>query len=478
MRPYIKNMGTKAKKLLGEFKGLNTAFGEAGCPDGYAPYMKNISACSYPALKTREGREVIGQFSGEISYLGTFGGKYLFVIENEDNDGAAFQIKYRRDDGQWEYLQNAIIGETGRYNSIYFINKNILVCGAIYTIDGIDKTTSFYITLENGIPKIRPNYKLPYCDFIETVGGRVAVALSKSDKIYLGGIMDSDVWFDIDDGLEVSMITQNCENISAIKTFGDKLICFKPHAFGELYGNSPDNYTLIMASESIGCLEEKTICDCGRLLWLSDEGICSYGGGALPEIISSPVQKYIDNLDKSRISTACAGYDGERYIISLPQKGGGKINLVLNLKTGVFAAEDDTDFRHFTNFNGALYGATAEGTVYRLFAENDEEVSWEWRSPLYKMDIEKKMNLRRIYVDGTFSGRVTLSVINNKGTKNEKTINVSEKENAGCVRFYTELHPKDFSGCESFQIVLKGEGEAEIQNIAALLRKKDITYGG
>lgn len=474
IRPYLNSVNTKLKSLTGQFKGLYTSYGEGGCPEGYSPYMKNISALSYPVLKSREGRECVGEFEGEIVLIGVVLGKYLFCIEFVDD---VCYMRYLQEDGTWKRIENAVKADTGRYDMIYFINTSFLLCGAIYTVNGIDKGQSFsFKETEEGLTSTVEN-NIPYSDMLATIDGRIAAALTEKSTLYLGGIMDRKVWFDINDGLQLEVITQKGENVSAIYTYGGRLMVFKPHAFGELYGNSTDTYTFIMSSESIGCLEKKTICDCGKLLWLSDEGICSYGGGATPEIISSPVQKYIDNLDRERLSTACAGYDGERYIISLPQKGGSKINLVLNVKSGIFTAEDDTDFRCFTNMGSHLYGGTADGKIIKLFTES-ESVFWEWQSPVYKMDIEKPMNLSRIYIDGEFEGDVTVSVITDKGLVSEQTFTVLEKRESGSKRFCVRLHPKDFFGCKSYQLFLKGEGKMKIENISVLLRKKNTSYGG
>ena len=467
MRPYSRRIKAEKKLIFENFKGLYTSFGEEGCPEGFSPYMKNISAISYPLMKVREGRREICSLEGEILHFGVIEGKYLSCVEKKDGT-----CKWRYFDKEWKDICTVPESDTGRYALIYFLNATILFTGKKEVVSGISKSITYALTFENGMPKVKEEKNMPYCDMADTIGGRLAVASSEGDKIILGGIMDREVWFDISDGYEGSMITQNCENITAIKVYGGHLVCFKEHAFGELYGNTPDTYTQIMVSDSMGCVAEKSIVDCGRLLWLSEEGVVSYGGGSLPKILSRSVQKYIDNFDKERKEECSAGCDGERYIISLPQKGGGKINLVLNLENGMFFAEDERDFLFFANMNGMLYGADKSGKICLLWDGEDEKVSWEWESAVLGADFFGKNNLHKIFVSGKFSGNVTIKIKNDKGFISESTLKISESEKTSRDTYSIKLHPSHFTGKETFQIILSGEGESEILGIGIEVRER------
>lgn len=468
MRPFLKSVKTEKKLVFEGFKGLYTSFGDEGCPEGFSPQMKNISALSYPNIKPRKGRREISFPGGEILFFGVIEGKYLSCVEKKDDI-----CRWRYFDGEWKDICTVPESDTGRYSMLYFLNATILLSGKKEVVSGIEKSKSYALVFENGVPKVTEEKNMPYADMTDTVGGRMAAASSEGDKIYLGGIMDRKVWFKISDGYEGSMITQSCENICAIKVFGGHLVLFKGHCFGELYGNTPDTYTQIMVSDSMGCIAEKSIMDCGRLLWLSEEGIVSYGGGSLPKILSRSVQKYIDNFDTSRSSECAAGCDGERYIISLPQKGGGKINLVLNLESGAFFTEDERDFRFFANMGGVLYGADSDGKICELWSdESGEEVSWEWESPVLCADFFGKSNVQRLFVSGIFSGRVTVKIKNDKGFISEDTVMAAENEKFRRDTISLKLHPLLFTGKESFQVILSGEGESEILAVGIETRER------
>ena len=240
IKPYLKSIGTKEKKILSEFKGLFTDFGREGCPAGFSPFMENISATDYPFIKTRQKRKEICSLSGEMLFFGIIEGKYLSCVEKL---GGECTWKYF--DGEWKDICAVPESDSGNYDMIYFLNATILVCGKKAVVGGIEKCKSYALTFEGGVAKAEEELSMPLCDMVETIDGRLAAAHSGGESIFLGGIMDRGVWFDIDDGLQQSIITQSCENISAIKTFGGHLVCFKEHAFGEIYGNTPDTYTCI-----------------------------------------------------------------------------------------------------------------------------------------------------------------------------------------------------------------------------------------
>ncbi len=459
--------------LINEFLGISTETEPICCDKHFSPGMKNISAASKPSLKTREGRTVFSELTGEVLFMSVIEGKYLCCVEKASG---VCRWKYYKDG--WQTICNVSESPTGRYDMIYFMDRSILCCGDAVTIGGIVKTHSYYVKFENGNMTSGTETKMPRCDMLETVNGRICAAFSRNAELNLGGIMDREVWFDIDDGLSQTVITQNGECGSAIKVFSGHLIYFKPHSYGELYGNTPDSYKMISGSESIGCIAHNTIADCGNLLWLSSEGVCSYSGGALPKIISAPIQKYIKNIDFERISLAAAGTDGERYIICLPQKGDAFINCTLCLKTGRWFVEDGMQFTHFALLGDDLYGAAANGVIYKLWDENsDEEISWEWESKVFKIDAAKKLSLRRIYVIGDIRGSFSIKIKNDENEQSEAEYTVlGESGVTGRHIFSVNLHPKLFSQSDTFQVILSGTGYANIYSVSVNMRAKNTTY--
>ena len=127
------------------------------------------------------------------------------------------------------------------------------------------------------------------------------------------------------------------------------------------------DHSLQIISDSIGCVSQRSICKIRtQLMWLGEKGVYVYDTSSAPVDISLPIKRYIDNADN--VSNACAGTDGERYYLSLPQKSNGHILLVYDTRTGFWNVEDDTDIIEFTNVNNELYGVTTDGKIYKMIS--------------------------------------------------------------------------------------------------------------
>lgn len=473
-RPYYKNMGTKICPIISSFYGIDTSCDPLRVKTGKASEMSNISAVSSPSLKPREGRKLIDTITGEVLFFGVIQGKYFTVVLKINN------ICY------WKYykagwISICVVDEspTGKYDMLTFINKVILVTGKPVTVSGIEKTKHYFIRFdENEVMTFGSSTVMPVSDMAETINGRIAVSYSKNDKLYLGGIMNSDAWFVIDDGLEENVITQNGECGTALKSYNGHLVYFKPHSFGEIYGNTPDTYSMIMVSESIGCLSDKSCIDCGSLIWLSDNGILSYKGGALPKDISIEIRGVLDKLDKNKVKSTVAGTDGRRYIICLPIENENYINCVLNLETGEWFKEDSLHFKHFANKDGKLYGVDALGKIYILWDDTStEEPLYEWVGNVTEASLNSSINLKRIYTlcDIQEGGNISVKIVNDSNEKMEETIAFCECNLKGRQKLKVNLHPKMFHKRNSFKIIITGQ-KSTIHSIATEGRMIEKSY--
>lgn len=468
MKPYLKNFSGKVRPLCESFGGVRTDCDPVALPSAQAAEMKNISAQSFPVLKTREKRTLLTNAGEGVLFFGCMEGKYLTVIQKT---GSVCKWKYF--DGGWHDI--GTVAESPRYALLYFMDRNILVSSAFETKDGIEKSKSYYAIIGETV-SFGTETLMPRSDMADTVNNRICAAYSGSDKVYLGGITDRTVWFDIDDGLEQKVITQNGENAEAICVFGGHLVFFKPHSFAEIYGNTPDSYRMIPVSGSVGCVAHKTVCDAGRLMWLSDDGIVSYGGGTLPKVVSEPIRRYIDKALSSGAGDAAAAADSRRYFICLPQGNGEYINCVMNLKSGEWYVEDNTHFTGFAKLSGEVCAISADGKIYRLFTGDGEPLDWEWKSAVFKIDAEKVLSLHRLHVLCDFSGTFYIKVrINDKESSAAEYQALSA---AGAARrvLTINLHPRLFSESDSFQIILGGNGSASVYSVGASLRAKKKTY--
>ena len=461
-KPYLNALATKTEPLIKSFGGVNTALDALSADSSHSPQMQNVSASSNGALSPREGRTNTAAADGEILFLGVLEGQFITCVVKK-NGVCRWQYF---GGGAWVTICTVDESPTGRYDLVKFIDKSVLVTGKVYTVGGVDKTKCYFAEYDGSSFTASNETNMPASDMLETVNGRLCAASTKTDKVYLGGIMDASVWFDISDGVEQNVITQNGETGEGMATFGDHIVYLKPHSVSELYGNTPDTYRMITVSESIGCVAGKTLCSEKSLLWLSGKGVCSYSGGAVPKIISQGIEKYIQNIDTDRQKEACAGSDGKRYIISLPQTGGGKINCVLNLDTLEWFVEDNADFTGFARMGDTLYGATADGKIYALWDKSSTEtVEWSWRSKTFRIAPSEKESVRRISVIADVDGEMCVACVNSDGGRAEKTVS-----SAGRIFSTIRLHPSFFHSRDSFYIEISGKGKCKVHTVSAKMR--------
>ena len=464
-RPYIKSLGTKITPLVTSFSGLDTSRDPLRVQKGRASEMTNVSAVSSPAIKPREGRTLIDTLNGKILFFGVIKGLYLTVVLKKA-DGCYWEYY----DGVWKNICKVDESPTGKYDMLTFLSKTILVTGKVYTVSGIKKTRHYYVSFdENGNMTYGNKTVMPVADMAETVNGRIAVSYTKNDNLYLGGIMDSDVWYEIDDGLSQTVITQNGEYCTALKTYNGHLIYFKPHSFGEIYGNTPDTYQMMMVSESTGCLSDKSCIDCGRLIWLCDNAILSYSGGALPTDLTAGLRGIMARLDRDRAKEAAAGSDKRRYVICLPVDENSWINCVLNLETCEWYTEDSKHFLFFANMDGNLYGADNEGNIFMLWdAFSEEEPVFEWRTNVYETDAASKMNLNRLHIlcDIKAGGYINAAIVNDIGEESEETIAFASCQKTGRQHLRLNLHPRFFHGRNTYKVIISGQ-KATVHSICS-----------
>lgn len=457
MKAYLGNLKTKTEKLISSFGGLNTAVSEFGLSPSESPLMQNISAVANGALSPCEERTVFASADGEVQFIGVFEGKYISAVIKQS--GSCYWKYY---DSGWVTICQVDESPTGRYDMLKFIDKTILVTGKVYQVSGIEKTKSYWARLTNGTVTSGNKTVMPAADMIETINGRICAAYTQTDKLYLGGIMDSDVWFDIADGLDENIITQDGENGEAIAAYADHIVYLKGHSVSELYGNTPDTYKMITVSESIGCIAGKTVCSDRSLIWLSGKGVCIYSGGAAPKVISGKIEKYIQNLDRTRLSEAVAGTDGRRYIICLPQIGGSFINCVLNIDTGEWFCEDTQKFVGFAKMGDVLYAATENG-IYTLWqAETCPE--WSWDSKVWRIAPAERENISRVNVIADIDGEMTVTCINDRGETAQETFT------GGRTFAQIRLHPSFFHANDTFKLRLSGEGKCKVYAVEVKFR--------
>lgn len=457
MKPYLNDLGGKNRTPIQAFKGIHTGISPFLIDEGQAEDMKNLDTRDYPLLKTRAPRGIVSELSGTARHLGNLLGETLTVVE-----GTTWKY-YDFTTQAWSDIKTGMTG-TGNGQSIEFVDQTIYVNG----------TTNYY--KKHGEATTGTFSNMPAVTAL-------AVANSKlygieGNKLHHSGIRLPDVWADGEDSGYIIVETPNGENLSAITEYGGHIICFKPHSMHKLFGMYYGDHNLQIISDSIGCVSQRSICKVKtQLLWLGEQGVYVYDTSTAPVDISSPVKRYIDNANN--LSAACAGTDGERYYLSLPQNS-GHVLLVYDLRVGAWTVEDNINITEFTTVKNELYGVTADGDIYKMISSSHENISWYWKSKYFSSGMPSmKQNFHCVYITLEIGTGATFKaqVINNKGQSADLIQDIKDSAGNGYTKVLRIMIPAAMGhNSDWLQIILSGTGYCKIHNIEREFRNKRRSY--
>lgn len=461
MKAYINDLGGKQRIPIQQFKGINTGISPLLIDDGQAEDMKNLDTRDFPLLKTRENRDEIISLTGTIHYFGTIDDAYLAVAYTHNNNTVWTHYK----NSAWTTGQEV---EAANGESVIFRGKNIYVNGSTdggYCYDG---TT--YSRLGN----------MPVVHYIIAKTSRLYAIDKTKSLVYYSGPGDSGAneWTESIDGGAIELISPNNEKCSGITVFNDNVVIFKPHSMYELYGENSDYYKTVNITHSIGCISHRSIKEVSKSLYWLGDSIYVYNGGSKPTDIGLPVKKYLDN--KGDLTKACAGTDGERYYLSLPQSDNTRALLVYDTRTSVWTVEEDSGFLQFATLQNELYGITAAGKIYKMVSTATETFNWYWCSKYFSSGMPSmKQNWYSIYItleigdDATFKAEV----INNKGQIAEAVTTISDTIGNGYLKILRVMIPAAMGhNSDWMQIKLSGTGYCKVHNIERELRTRKGSY--
>ena len=149
-------------------------------------------------------------------------------------------------------------------------------------------------------------------------------------------------------------------------SYRDNIVAFKREYIHQVYGDKPSNYSIPKQLSDCGCMDMRSVCQIGAVLYfLGSGGFYAYTGGQ-PRLVSEALQK--------SYQSAVAMTDGKKYYVSARQQDGGADFLVLDPDRWLWHQEDDLDAVGFFRAGGRLYAA-AENALY-CFGEGEEPVQW------------------------------------------------------------------------------------------------------
>ncbi|MBQ7036476.1 MAG: hypothetical protein IJN74_03185 [Clostridia bacterium] len=437
--------------------GIHTGLPETEIPGGMATDMKNLHSAHYPHLCPRPPRDkaaVPRLPEGEVRFFGVIFGTTLSAVVGK--------TLYTLSEGAWKSEGDLFTKETGRVYGADFMDYAVFADG--------DECKKFDGAAISDVGKKgKPENAL----YLVTHAWHLFTASDKDKFLRYSAVENIDDWSaPMDAGQELLETTKEAY-AGGLAAYGGHVIYFKRNAMFELYGTDPVNFSLLCLSRDIGCMAQESIREIGGILYfLGRDGVYRYGGGTIPKKISFPIRKYIENMDTEKADKVASGSDGERYYLSLPQKGGGQQLLVYDTRIGEWFKEDDVPIFAFAEYGGKLYMAEEDGTV-SVFGGGDEMVEWYRISAPFIFENSLFQNWHRIYIRAEVEKGASFTVSLSPWLDMEYFRTVATVSKSGLT--VIEIPPQ-MQDAPQMRIKLSGRGAVRISAIEFEMRARKRSY--
>ncbi len=438
--------------------GLHTGLPPEEVPVGMAPEMQNLHSRRYPQMSVRPARD-----TGVMPALPTGEVRYFGIIFGNTPAAVVGKILYTLKNGSWCSAGTLFSSVTGRVYAADYMDWAVFADGKeCKKFDG------------ERITNVGGNGKPENAKFLATHAWHLFTASDADTYLRYSAVEDIDDWSAPGDAGRELVETTREAFAGGITAYAGHILYFKQNAMFELYGTDPVNFSLLCMSRDIGCVSQDSIVEIGGMLYFAGrDGIYRYGGGTIPKKISFPIQKYVENMDKNRWEEIAAGTDGDRYYLALPQTDGTTAVLAFDTGIGTWFAEDTLSVAAFADFEGRLYAAAKDGTVY-AFGGGDEQVSWYRISAPYTFENSLHQNWHRIFVRAEVEegAHFTIGLSPWVGGDVFRTVATVTKSGQTVIEI-----PPQLQDAPQMRIKLAGEGMVTVSALEFELRARKRSYG-
>jgi hypothetical protein len=117
-------------------------------------------------------------------------------------------------------------------------------------------------------------------------------------------------------------LSEGGQRITAIISFSDRLVIFKPDAVWALFGYDADTWTLNNISRTVGCLNQQLVCrNEAAVFFLSwPQGVFAYSENGTVNEISTQIRRVFEDkqINPIAMNNAWMGWVGRRLWVSMP----------------------------------------------------------------------------------------------------------------------------------------------------------------
>lgn len=502
---YLESVHTKSDNMISYLAGgISNIYPPQFIQDDEAQDMYNMCLDNYPALRTRIGRTMLknpGLKGEKIKYFGVAGINYLFYIQGntlKDMTGAAIATGIEGDKFQHVYYAD------GNNEYLVLYGKGIKPTRHKLPLSSVN--TPELLTLPKDVTSFEH-----MCYHKNRMFGSVG------NMLYFSALQNPMDWTSERNSREDRVA--NCQQITGLVSFDDKLIVFSEENMHLYYGSNvisgeSDSYTCVNLDNNIGCYDQNTIkVHNSYLYWLYGRNIYEYDGSTIRNIekptnnngVTGGIQKYIYGITIKEAENISIAASEDKIYFWFPDY---KFFLVFNQRlrkwTKELQPEDDKDELYYVNICDSyndlnfsqtptpIYALTSNGVIYEITGgrkdglnyiqhygideftgENDvvytNPISFFFKSKEFKEGVlSKKKALSELWFNYDLDGIVNIKVITNDGKE-------YVKENAlpiGNNKTECILIPNDMQNVDSYTFEIYGIGDISIYGMERKYRIK------
>lgn len=502
---YLESVHTKSDNMISYLAGgISNIYPPQFIQDDEAQDMYNMCLDNYPALRTRIGRTMLknpGLKGEKIKYFGVAGINYLFYIQGntlKDMTGAAIATGIEGDKFQHVYYAD------GNNEYLVLYGKGIKPTRHKLPLSSVN--TPELLTLPKDVTSFEH-----MCYHKNRMFGSVG------NMLYFSALQNPMDWTSERNSREDRVA--NCQQITGLVSFDDKLIVFSEENMHLYYGSNvisgeSDSYTCVNLDNNIGCYDQNTIkVHNSYLYWLYGRNIYEYDGSTIRNIekptsnngVTGGIQKYIYGITIKEAENISIAASEDKIHFWFPDY---KFFLVFNQRlrkwTKELQPEDDKDELYYVNICDSyndlnfsqtptpIYALTSNGVIYEITGgrkdglnyiqhygideftgENDvvytNPISFFFKSKEFKEGVlSKKKALSELWFNYDLDGIVNIKVITNDGKE-------YVKENAlpiGNNKTECILIPNDMQNVDSYTFEIYGIGDISIYGMERKYRIK------
>lgn len=507
--PYLEAVHSKSDNVISYLAGgISNIYPSQFIQDDEAQDMYNMCLDNYPALRTRIGRTMLknpGLKGEKIKYFGVAGVNYIFYIQGntlKDMSGTAIATNITGDKFQHVYYADGN-------------NEYLILYG-----NGIKPTRHKLPLSSVNTPEIMP---LPKDNdgneiiFEHMCYHKNRMMASKGNMLYFSGLQNPMDWTSTENSREDRV--PNCQQITGLVSFDDKLIVFSQANMHLYYGSNvisgtSNSYSCVSLDNNIGCYDQNTIkVHNSYLYWLYGRNIYEYDGSTIRSIekptsnngVTGGIQKYIYGItlkEAEKISVAASEdkiyfwFPGYNYFLVFDQR--------LRKWTRELQPTDDKDELYYVNICDSyndlnfsqtptpIYALTANGVIYEITGgrkdglnyiqhygideftgANDvvytKPIPFYFKSKEFKDGVlSKKKALSEIWFNYDLDGTVNIKITTNDGKEYVKENALPNGKNkTECILITNEIQ-----NVSSYTFEIYGAGDVTIYGMERKYRVK------